>query len=119
MIKLLILLDKKAGMTDEAFRSRYENAHAMLAKRIFPSMTAYKRNYVSLEGGKPFAGGRRPPFDVITEMHFEDRAAFNAAMKVLENPDTAKLIADDEAALFDRSNMRAFLVEECCSDMSS
>jgi hypothetical protein len=119
MIKLLILLDKKAGMTDEAFRSRYENGHAILAKRVFPSMTAYKRNYVRLEGGKPFTGGKPPPFDVITEMHFRDRAAFNAAMKVLEDPDTAKLLADDEASLFDRSNMRAFLVEECSSDVSS
>jgi len=119
MIKLLILLDKKAGMTDEAFMSRYEKSHAIIAKRIFPTMTAYKRNYVRLEGGKSFTGEEPPPFDVITEMHFKDRATFNAAMRALEDPDTAKLLADDEANLFDRSNMRAFLVEECSSDMCS
>jgi uncharacterized protein (TIGR02118 family) len=111
-IKLMILLDRKAGMSDDEFKKRYEEGHAPLAKQMFPTLKAYRRNFV-----REVQVGEQPPFDVITEMVFESRAAYNEAMKILADPVKAKRIADDELELFDRSTFRAFLVEECASEL--
>jgi hypothetical protein len=117
MIKLVLLIRKKTGMSDEDFRRYYENTHAILARQMLPQITTYRRNYVREEirrsaTGEIICEADSRPFDVITEQYFENRAAFDAAMLVFSQAEAAKRMADDEAELFDRSTIRAFLVEE-------
>jgi hypothetical protein len=111
-VKLMIMLDRKPGMTDEQFKKRYEEGHAPLARTIFPTMVEYRRNFVG-----EVAVGERPPCDCITEMVFVDRAAYDDAMAALADPAKADALANDELELFNRSTFRAFLVDERSSDI--
>jgi hypothetical protein len=56
-------------------------------------------------------------FDVITTLVFADTAAYEKAFEILRRPAIAQQIADDEAQLFDRSNITAYLVDEYVSDL--
>lgn len=119
MFKIIILLNKKNGMTDEAFKERYEHGHVPLILKIIPNIQTYKRNYVRLENGRLLTGGGPLSFDVISEMFFADRGSFDTALRALDNPATAEALAADEAELFDRATIRIFPVEECaCAGLS-
>ncbi len=112
MFKVVFLLKKKAGMSPEAFRAYYEGTHAKLGERVVPTAERYFRRF--LTPFPPPAPGQMvdSDVDVITELWFKDRAAFDAAMQELQEPAIAAEIAADEENLFDRSKIRAFTVEE-------
>lgn len=113
-VKLMVLLTRKPGMSPSEFRERYEGVHAPLCKRLSPTMAAYRRNYV-----KDVLVGEHPPCDVITEVIFRDREAFDQAMSSMTMDQLkARLISDDEREQFDCNQIRMFVVETIESDMS-
>lgn len=113
--KSIALLTKKAGLTREQFIEYYENRHAPLILALTPGIKAYRRNFIDWSGAFESTGPSTTDFDCITEVWFEDRAAYEAAMAVLTGPDVAKRIADDEENVFDRSKTRMFVVDEAIS----
>jgi hypothetical protein len=123
VIKLVIFLRKKHGMSEDAFKSYYENTHAVLATKTLPQMVHYRRNYLRAVISRSDDGevGMRPtgslPFDVMTEQYFRDRSSFDEAMRILSDSVVGQRVADDEEKLFDRSSIQAFLVEECSSEL--
>lgn len=110
--KSIALLKRKAGLTREQFIDYYENNHAPLIVRLTPGIKAYHRNFVDWNGAFEAADGSEIDFDSVTEIWFESREAYDAAMEVWTQPDVAQAIADDEENVFDRSKTRMFVVDE-------
>jgi hypothetical protein len=123
MIKLVLLIRKKQGMSDDAFKNHYENVHAVLASKTLPQIIHYRRNYLRADVSRSADGEvictrpDSPDFDVMTEQCFQDRSSFDEAMRILSNHEAGRRIADDEENLFDRSSIRAFLVDDCTSTL--
>jgi len=118
MFKAVCLIRRKPGMTREAFIDRYENGHAVLCARLIPGMAKYVRRYVVPGETVLYPGAADLEFDVVTELWYDSREAYEASMRALEDPQAAKALADDERALFDLSSIRRFVVEEFDSDLS-
>ena len=45
MIKIMLLVSRKDGVSPEEFREHYENIHAPLAAKHLPYLARYVRNY--------------------------------------------------------------------------
>ena len=84
MYKVLLFLKRRPGMSVEAFRDYYETTHRVLGERGMTAGTRYMRRY--LEPVADSAGrAEELPFDVITELWYEDRAIAEAvAARVAE-----------------------------------
>lgn len=106
MIKLIGLLKRKDGITQEEFSQYWEEKHVPLVVKLFPGMKRYVQNHpVKLPGGG------EPKFDGIPELWFEDLQSFQAATKFWQS-DEGKIIRDDEEKFIDRSKMIFIVVEE-------
>jgi len=117
MIKMVILLSRKPGMSREDFIRHYETVHAVLAVKLVPGMTDYRRNF--LDVSKPAFGvtNEHPGFDCITEMVFPDRAAYERAFAEFSKPEVIEAIIQDEGKLFDRTRIRTYMVDEFVSKL--
>lgn len=112
MVKIIGLLKKKADMSTADFRAYYENHHAPLASRLMPAGTDYRRSYpniVRIEGKE--AQGESD-FDVISEVWFVDRAAYEAFAKSMQDPVNRAAIVEDESRFVDRAATCIMVVEE-------
>ena len=89
MIKLVALVTKKNGMSQDAFRDYWRDVHAPLAARI-PGMRGYRINVAG-------AAGDLPPalYDGSAEIWFDDRAAMEAGLASPEG-----VVAGDDTAHF-------------------
>jgi len=119
MIKVVVLLKKKSGMTDEDFVKYYESTHSKLGERVLPTAERYFRRYLTPYPTPQPEQGQESEYDAITEIWYQDRATFEASMTSLTEPVIAKEIAEDEENLFDRSKIRIFTVEEHESQLGS
>lgn len=77
MVKLIALYERPED--EAAFFEHYENVHAPLARKV-PGLEKLVVNRVYAD-----AFGREPRHVLIAEMHFPDRATFDAAMRSEEN----------------------------------
>jgi uncharacterized protein (TIGR02118 family) len=117
MLKAVVLLKRKQGLTPEQFIHHYENNHVPLVRRLLPSIGRYVRNYLSdtsLSAARQAGGADspRPYFDVITELWFEDRAAYDRFITALNDPDTSRRLQEDEERFLDRTVVQTFSVAE-------
>lgn len=74
MIKLVALVTRKTGMTQEAFRDYWTGVHAPLAAQI-PGMRGYRINVADDPGDMPAA-----PYHGSAEIWFDSRAAMEAGL---------------------------------------
>jgi uncharacterized protein (TIGR02118 family) len=118
MFKAIALLKRKAGLSREAFIDYYENNHVPLIRQLQPQICDYRRNFIDMAGAFIYPGATAPDFDVITELWFNSRADYDAAMAEFDNPEVAGRIARDEENFLDRSMTRMFVVEEHISKMA-
>ena len=118
MIKTIAFLKCKPGLSREAFIHYYETRHAPLILSIAPQVCDYRRNFLVREGAIVAEGATPPDFDVVTELWYPDRAAFDAAMAAFTDSANAQRIAADEENLFERSRTQFFVVEEHCSEIA-
>ena len=109
MIKLVCLLKKRDGMTTEEFRHYYETRHRFVALPSMRYAERYMRRFLDpLEG----MGDGDQPYDVITEIWFRDRDAFQKFTAFVNQPEFRSALTEDEDQLFDRLTMRFYTVEE-------
>lgn len=117
--KLVIFMSRRPDVTPEAFRDYYESTHAKMGERIASQAGAcrYVRRYVERLGDT--ADTRRFPFpyDVITEVWFEDRQIFEQVAASVSADERPEGIAEDEEQFMDRSMTRFVTVVECESDL--
>lgn len=108
MFRVLGFLSMKDGMKMQEFIDYYEYRHVPLICSLAPTPIVYKRRYVR-QGEKLAGEGGAVDFDVITELAFTDREAFQAWMAQLL---VSGKVAADEAKFLDRAKTRACVVEE-------
>jgi uncharacterized protein (TIGR02118 family) len=110
--KVLLFMKRRAGMTVEAFRDYYENHHAPLCAKYAANLKRYIRRYIDAlphpETGTP----GEPPFDVITELWFDDEAMFKSTLAYITTTIMPAEIVEDEKKLFDRTSFRIATVVE-------
>jgi uncharacterized protein (TIGR02118 family) len=105
MVKVIILLKKKPGFTDEEFVEYWHKKHGPLAVKTLPGVVKYVQNHlIKLPGVNYEADG-------IAELWFDDMEAFQKFMKWRET-DEAMELREDEARYLDRSKLVRFIVEE-------
>ncbi|WP_375194253.1 nuclear transport factor 2 family protein [Sphingobium sp.] len=115
MFKCIALLRRRPDISREDFIDYYETRHSVLIRKLLPGIVDYRRNYVNLDGAFLFPGAQPIDFDVVTELRFADRAAYDRFAARAAEPVIALQIAEDEENLFDRSATRMFVVEERAS----
>lgn len=115
MFKIMILIKRRAGMSMDEFIDYYENHHAPLGLRVLPNMKGYTRRYLTPLG----EAAPELPYDVATEIVFDDAADFERAMGYLNDPATRAEVDADEERLFDRSTITFMKVDERSSEISA
>lgn len=113
-VKILVMLKKKAGLSDAEFRRLYEEEHAPLVGRLVPHFSDYRRNYIQRGNLHPETRDLCP-FDVVTEVRFADRAACDRFMAGLTDPEVDRQLAACEDRFLDRSAMAMYEVDEARS----
>jgi uncharacterized protein (TIGR02118 family) len=106
MIKMMIFIKRRSGLTLEAFKAHYETVHVPLSFEHLPLMRKHARNYVRRRKGAP-----EPDFDCVTECWFDDWDALKATAALIA-AEKRELIAEDEAKFMDRASIRSIIVEE-------
>lgn len=110
MLKCVAMLKAKQGLSRDQFIEYYESNHAPLILKLMPEIIRYRRNFFETEGAFEFGAPRE--FDVVTELWFEDRDAYDRFVERSTDPDIARQIAEDEENVFDRAATRMYIVEE-------
>lgn len=111
MYKSIALMKSKPGLTREQFIDYYENNHVPLIRSLLPEICGYRRNFIE-EAVYVAPACAEPDYDVITELWYADRAAFESAMARHAQPEIGGRIGADEENFLDRSKVRMFVVEE-------
>jgi len=113
MVKGIVLLWRKPGISHEEFRKHYEESHAPLALSLFP-IRKYVRNYV--KNTVFHVDTPEPDFDCITEQWFDDMEGFQAMMDAGAG-EAGRVVAEDERKFLDRRKTVYFLVDEVASEI--
>ena len=90
----------------EDFRDYYENKHVPLCAKYTTAVSRYKRRYLEPRPNPETGTNEELPFDVITELWFEDEATFTATVEYLSTSIMPDEVVEDEKNLFDRSRNR-------------
>ncbi len=119
MFTVIGLFKRRPGMTMDEFIHYYENFHSRLGKKAVPTMVSYRRRYLHPVPYPIDGSVMEPEYDVITEMSYADRAAFEDANgKLMGDAALIAMVIEDEEKLFDRSKCRLVFVEDHETDMS-
>jgi uncharacterized protein (TIGR02118 family) len=118
--KILLLMKRRPGMSVEAFRDYYENRHVPLAlKYDGGAITRYVRRYLEPQPNAELGTNEELPYDVVSELWFEDEAAFRATLHYMTTSVMPDDVVADELNLFDRPSMRIATVIECETDLAA
>ncbi len=111
VLKLLVFLKRKPGMTMDEFVERYENVHARVGEKVLRgSAIRYFRRYLFPTRAR--ADRVEGDCDVVTEIWFPDRATYEQWLERAAAPEILDEIVQDELLQFDRSKKRHFIVQE-------
>ena len=122
MLKQVVFLKKRPGMSMKEFMDYYENQHSQLSKKMgakpsLPNAQRYVRRYVTPEKNPLTGEVIHPGYDCIMEIWWNTRADFEAAMKGLADPAMLKHRLADELNLFASNSNPVCTVEEHDSPM--
>jgi EthD domain len=111
--KILLFMKRRPGMSFEAFQDYYENHHAPLCEKYTSSgISRYVRRFLTPHPNPEARTNEELPFDVITELWFEDETLFRGTVKYLATSIMPDEVVEDEKRLFDRSKTRMATVIE-------
>ncbi len=105
MIKMISLVFKKPGLTDEEFKSYWRGKHGALAGKIIPGLRRYTQNHFIRLPGSKYEG------DGFVEIWFDDLEGFNKYLAWRQTP-AAQPLLEDESKFLDRSKTVRYVVEE-------
>jgi len=108
MIRVLVFIKKLNEISSEAFRRYYEDHHVPLVNRLLPFYAGYTRHYLT---APLYPQDAACDFDVVTELVFKDRSAFDAWSAALANPDVVDRIRADERNFLQSSCTQMWAVE--------
>jgi len=112
--KMIILIQKKKGMSREDFIHHYETSHSVIGRRLLGHLwTKYVRNYpLSLMEYQPEENSVDDSYDAVTEIWFKDEAAIDEMARIINIPENNKIILEDEEKFQERKLTRLLMVEE-------
>lgn len=110
--KILLFMKRRPDISVQAFRDYYENQHAPLAEKYSAGLSRYVRRYLDPQPHPETGPGGELPFDVITELWFEDEATFAGTLKYITTTVMPDEIVEDEKQLFDRASFKIATVVE-------
>jgi uncharacterized protein (TIGR02118 family) len=117
--KILLFMKRRPGMSVEAFRDYYENRHVPLCMKYTSAVKRYIRRYVNPLPHPETGPFDNPPFDVITELWFDDKAVFDGTVQYLTTSLMPDEVINDEKNLFDRTSFRLATVTEVETDLGA
>jgi hypothetical protein len=109
MVKEMVSIKSKPGLSREEFIKKYEEELAPLILKLCPGIKKYVRNYVRTPLTAPDPNAL--PFDCITEVWYEDMEAFKAFAQFAMS-EKGKVIFDLEGTFMDTTKTVAVLVKE-------
>jgi hypothetical protein len=115
--KILLFMKRRPDISVEAFRDYYETRHAPLATRHSQGIKRYIRRYLDPQPHPETGPAGELPFDVITELWFEDERIFRGALRYITTTIMPDEIVADERNLFDRTSFRIATVVERESEL--
>ena len=106
MIKTIMLLKRRPGMSVEAFRAYYESKHRVIGEKYLKGRAKkYQRRFLAAPPD-PVTGHRpETEYDVLLEVWYSDRDAYETTMAELTKPEARLEIEEDESHLFDAQRM--------------
>jgi uncharacterized protein (TIGR02118 family) len=102
VIKLVLLLPRRADLSPEQFRTYWRETHAPLLAQL-PGLRRLVFNYA-----QPALDGAEPEFDGISEDWFESAEAMQAAF----GSPAGQAVFADAPHFLDMGRLRMFMVEE-------
>jgi hypothetical protein len=121
VLKVMLLLKRKPGLTLAEFIERYETVHVPLAEKHASRIKHYERHYLHPSPRDLYGNDvGEPEYDVLTELWYEDLDAFTKQQNGMQrHPERIADIIADEEELFDRSKSRVAIVEDRVSDLGT
>ena len=110
--KILLFMKRRPGMSMEAFQDYYENHHAPLCMKYSQGVTRYLRRFLEPHPNPETGETGELPYDVITELWFDDEATFKGTVQYLSTAIMPDDVVEDEKQLFDRPKLRMATVVE-------
>ena len=118
IIKVIIGLKRRPGMSVEDFRAYYENVHTKVAgKYTQPGMVYYARRYLDPLPHLDTKEIHEPEFDVITELWYDDPKAAKGLIWMVSEGTLPPDVFEDELNLFDRPKTRYFKTTEFVTEL--
>jgi len=116
MPKLIALICKKPAISEEDFKTYYEENHVPLIESIFPTIAGYKRIYLfeanMLNDALPLeSDGGHSVFNVITELTFDDEDGLNQFFERGADNKVIESIRNDEANFLDGEKTIMYRIE--------
>jgi len=110
VIKIVILIKKKPGMSREDFIKHYETSHVKLAQKYIGHLLVdYIRNYPAFAMRNPSdvpVGTMPAPYDIgydcTTEMFVKDEAAVEEINRIFNDSEINPILAEDELKFLKR-----------------
>lgn len=115
--KILLLMKRRPDISVEAFRDYYENHHVPLCSKYMAGISRYVRRYLDPQPHAESGRNDELPYDVITEMWFEDEATYKGTLDYITTTVMPDEVVQDELKFFDRPTMRIATVVECETPM--
>ena len=110
--KILLFMKRRPDITVDAFRDYYETRHAPLATKSSAGLSRYIRRYIDPKPHPETGVPGELPFDVITELWFDNEATFKGTLRYITTSIMPDEIVEDEKHLFDRTSFRIATVIE-------
>lgn len=117
MIKLVYCIRRRADVSPAEFSRYWLESHGPLVRSVAAAIGA--RRYVQSHTVHPDLNamlqqsrGLEPAYDGVTEVWWDDRAAFERGLQEPAGVDAARRLLEDEARFIDFAGSRVFLTEE-------
>ena len=101
MHRILIFMKRKPGLTPAEFREHYEERHVPVCMPYMQGARRYRRHYL-----EPLATDEELPFDVMTELWFDDRKTCEIVAETMARNGMPADVIEDEERFLDRSQTR-------------
>jgi hypothetical protein len=112
MYKVVALIKRKPDLSRAEFIDYYETNHAPLARKCFPQIVHYRRNFIDFDNAIIAPGVSAPDFDSITQIGYRDHEAYDEMLSTHFMDGVRETIETDERNFLDQTMTRMLKVEQ-------
>ena len=121
MVKIIVFMKRKPGLSHAAFRKYYEEKHTRFINHLKSCVIDYRRSYpmqTATELADAFhrheTHNSEPEFlyDCVAEAWVRDKEHLEEMYRIMSDPHLAEEIRQDEKEFLDPSSLRVLVCEE-------